>query len=335
VLTVSDVTASGVTVTWTGTGATGYTVGRDGTDSQGTGPWSQTVGPTVRSQSFTHLRPGTAYALFVQPTAGTRATVSVTTSGGSTTPTVTSTSTVTTPVTTPVTTTPVTTTPVTTTPVPGTPMPVGVPGAWVPRFTDEFSGNAIDTALWNTNEGKNQNGVTNHAANVTVSGGSAVMTLTSSSSGAMLSSGVVDNVGVNHFLLPIGGYAEARILFPGSGTTINNWPAWWLVGNGWPANGENDIAEGLGQMTVNYHSSGLNTGSTVAGTWSGAYHVYGVQRLATSTQAYYDGVLVKTWATADPGIGQALVLNLGNGFGPAVYGAASQLRVDYVRAWTR
>ena len=59
---------------------------------------------------------------------------------------------------------------------------------------------------------------------------------------------------------------HTRIYFPGDGTTIYNWPAWWTTGLAWPGNGENDIAEGLGTMTVNYHSSaGASNQGTVPG----------------------------------------------------------------------
>lgn len=229
----------------------------------------------------------------------------------------------------------ITTLPTPASPTPGsTAGPLGVPGSWTHTWGDEFAGSSVDTAKWNLNEGKVQNGVTNHATNVLVTGGSAVLSLPSSASGAMLSSGIVDGWGTNRYTLPVGGCAEARISFPGDGTTIDNWPAWWTVGNGWPRNGENDIAEGLGRMTVNYHATTLSSGWHIPGTWSNGYHVYGLHRLADRSDVYYDGVLVKSYPTADPGTGHALVLNLGNGYGPAVYGTASQMKVDYVRAYS-
>lgn len=210
---------------------------------------------------------------------------------------------------------------------------VPAPGAWTLAFSDEFNGSAIDTNKWNLNEGKRQNNVINHASNVTVSGGNAILTLASSSSGGMLTSATADNVGTNHYQFPIGGYAEARINFPGNGTAIYNWPAWWTVGNGWPQNGENDVAEGLGRLTVNYHSTSLNQNyGAIPGVWSNAFHTYGIHRKAGSVDIYYDGALVKSYRTAEPGVGHALVLNVGNGNTPA-YGTASQMKVDWVRAY--
>ena len=117
-------------------------------------------------------------------------------------------------------------------------------------------------------------------------------------------------------ILPVGGYAEARISFPGNGTAIYNWPAWWTSGPNWPAAGENDIAEGLGTLTENYHSpSGSHNPSTIPGTWSNGFHVYGLHRMASSADAYWDGQLVMSYATDDNGLPQSLILNVGNGYG--------------------
>lgn len=65
-------TASGTTatLTWTppattGSTVTGYSVGRNGYDSKGNGPWSATKSSTSRSQTFTNLKPGSTYVLSV------------------------------------------------------------------------------------------------------------------------------------------------------------------------------------------------------------------------------------------------------------------------------
>ena len=59
---------------------TGYTYGRDGTDAQGTGPWSGTAGASTRSATFNLLKPGSTYQLSVAATnaAGTGAAASAT-----------------------------------------------------------------------------------------------------------------------------------------------------------------------------------------------------------------------------------------------------------------
>lgn len=218
----------------------------------------------------------------------------------------------------------------------GSPQPVGVPGTWALKFDDEFNGTSLDTTRWKALEGYRMNNTTTRAANVSVSGGNLVLTLPSSTSGAYVSSAKYDGAGANGFLLPVGGYAEARVFMPGNDTTIYNWPAWWASGPNWPASGENDIAEVLGgKMTVNYHStSGAHNQGVIPGTWHNAFHVFGLHRKATSSDVYYDGKLVKSYPTDDNGAGESLLLNVGSTSGSnQVYGTNSQVKVDYVRAW--
>jgi hypothetical protein len=214
------------------------------------------------------------------------------------------------------------------------PQPVGVAGSWSLKFRDEFSGTSLDRSKWSPwwfKEGAKQNGVATNAANVAVAGGQLVLTLASSSSGASVTTN--PNGGATTGYDFKYGYTEARVLFPGSGSTVYNWPAWWADGQSWPADGENDIAEGLGTMTSNYHSSsGSHNQGTIPGTWSGGFHTYGLNRQPGHADVYFDGVKVKSYPTDDSGRSQYLILNVGNG-NTHVYGAASQVKVDYVRAW--
>jgi hypothetical protein len=202
----------------------------------------------------------------------------------------------------------------------------GAAGWGTPAFDEEFSGSALNTSVWDAHDGwTNQNNVTDHASNVSVTGGEAILTLVSSGSGAAIET--------KSYALPVGGFAEARVEFPGSGTTIYNWPAWWISGPNWPTDGESDIAEGLGTLTVNYHSpSGAHNQGTVPGTWSNAYHIYGISRGPSSCKVYWDGTLVKTYSTDDTGKGENLILTAGSG-NTGAYGTASEVKVDYVRAW--
>ncbi len=214
------------------------------------------------------------------------------------------------------------------------PVATGPAGNWTKVFGDEFNGTALDTTKWSPNwygEGGTMNKVGTYAANVSESNGNLNLTLASSTSGAL----VHTNYATGRYQLPIGGYVEASVYFPGStSSNCSNWPAWWASGPSWPAAGEHDIAEVLrGQLTVNYHSSsGPHNQGAVAGTWCGAYHTYGLQRLASSANVYWDGVLVKSYATDDNGTGEELILNVGNGGVNQVYGTASQVKVDWVRA---
>ena len=187
------------------------------------------------------------------------------------------------------------------TPPPTPAKPLGVGGSWTPTFADEFSGSAIDKSKWSTMEGKTMNKVVARDHNATVSDGNAVLTLPDTKNGAFISTEMVDGVGhAGGFLLPVGGYVESRVYFPGTASSLYNWPAFWCSGAAWPKAGEHDIAEVLttgtnvGGMTVNYHSpSGAHNQGVVKGTWQNDFHVYGLHRKATSADIYYDGNLVK------------------------------------------
>jgi beta-glucanase (GH16 family) len=214
----------------------------------------------------------------------------------------------------------------TTTPVTRTPQPLGAPGRWRLVFRSEFNGNSLDQAVWNAHNGwTDQNGVADSLANVTVDQGHAVLTLASAQSGA--------EIGTNSFRLKIGEFAQARIDFAGHGATIYNWPAFWTSGPDWPHGGENDIAEGFGALTVNYHSPTVtHMSGRIPGVYAGAFHVYGIYRGPDYTRVYWDGKVVGAYKTYDDGRPQTLLLTLGAG-NHVVTGAAGAMIVDYVRAW--
>ena len=205
-------------------------------------------------------------------------------------------------------------------------VPLGISGSWRLVFDDEFNGNSLNLDTWNPHSGwTNQNHVTDHLSNIAVRHGHAIFKLASPTSGA--------EIGTNSFSLKVGEYAEARIKFAGAGQTIYNWPAWWVSGPNWPAAGENDVAEGLGDLTINYHSplGGLETG-TVGGDWAGGFHTYGIYRGRGFSRVYWDGKLVRTYRTHDDGQPQMLLLTIGAA-NVIRTGAAGQMVVDYVRAW--
>ena len=204
--------------------------------------------------------------------------------------------------------------------------PVGRPGQWRIVFDDEFNGRSLDQSVWNAHDGwTDQNDVTDHLSNIRVRGGHAIFRLRSRTSGA--------EIGTSNFSLRVGEYAEARIKFAGNGQTIYNWPAWWVSGPNWPAAGENDIAEGLGSLTVNYHSpvGALETGTPI-GRWSRGFHTYGIYRGRFFSRVYWDGKLVRTYRTHDDGQPQMLLLTMGAS-NVIRTGAAGEMVVDYVRAW--
>ena len=206
------------------------------------------------------------------------------------------------------------------------PPPLGVPGHWKLVFDSEFNGSTLDRGVWNEHDGwTNQNNVTDYGANVVVKDGHAILMLSSPSAGAEISTW--------SYRLNVGDYAQARIQFAGSGSTIYNWPAWWTSGPDWPTGGENDIAEGFGNLSVNYHSPSLTERSgPIGGNWAGGFHTYGVYRGRFYSRVYWDGRVIRTYRTADDGQPQTLLLTLGAG-NQVRTGPSGAMVVDYVRAW--
>ncbi|WP_400159217.1 family 16 glycosylhydrolase [Arthrobacter sp. BPSS-3] len=219
----------------------------------------------------------------------------------------------------------------------GGPAPLGVPGNWSLAFNDDFNGAGLDTnkwaACWFAPGCGTMNKVSTSPANVSVSNGNLVLNLASATSGALVSSNPRGGAGTGYQFTT--GYVEARIKFPGNANGLYNWPAFWTTGQSWPATGENDIAEVLkAKMTVNYHStSGAQNQGGVGGNWANEYHTFGLHRMAGSSDVYFDGVKVKSYPTNDGNAPQYLVLNVGASSTNPAYGPASQVLVDYVRAW--
>ena len=234
-----------------------------------------------------------------------------------------------------------------TTTSPTSTQPVGDPlgRTWTQIFDDEFNGTSIDTSRW-AKLTWGLNNVTGTPADCTESGGYAVLALPGNGTGCDLASAPGYGAGANGYTLPIGGYVEARVWFPGPGSTptstIDNWPAVWALGvnpggSGEPG-GEIDFAEALGHLQINYHSSTANVAvATPAGNWGNSWHVYGVYRGATEDQVFWDGTLVGTVATADNGAPETIILTSGSANAccgaPVQTGAAGNVLVDWVRAW--
>jgi len=211
-------------------------------------------------------------------------------------------------------------------------------------FQDEFNGTTLDSQNWIAQDPRDMNNVITRAKNASVSGGELKLQLNQESDGTITGAVVTTQREwggpTNSYLLPVGSYVEARMFFPGSGTEdIYNWPAWWTYAEPWSESGEHDIAEGLGgDMTSNYHytanGADVSDNKGIAGVWGNAWHTYGMYRKASSADIYFDGVLVRSYATHDTGAPHALLFNIGASRSrAAVTGPACQVKVDYVRAW--
>ena len=223
--------------------------------------------------------------------------------------------------------------------------PVGDPlgRAWTEIGDDEFNGTSIDTTRWVALNGWGNNNVTSNAKNCTESGGDLILALPGDGTGCDLYSSQTYGAGVNAMSLVDGDYVEARIWFPGPGTAptteLDNWPAFWAYnGSGNWNGGENDIAEALGHMEFNYHSTDLTeSGLNPPGEWGNSWHVYGFYRAATEDEVFYDGVLVGTLPTNDNGSAEPLMFTSGASNAccgaPSVTGAAGNVLVDWVREW--
>jgi hypothetical protein len=80
-VSVSNITSTTVTLNWTTvSGATGYLVGRNGTDSKGNGPWQNVDGTNSINRTFIDLIPNTVYTFYSEPQpGGIRKSISATT----------------------------------------------------------------------------------------------------------------------------------------------------------------------------------------------------------------------------------------------------------------
>jgi hypothetical protein len=213
--------------------------------------------------------------------------------------------------------------------------PVGPTGTWTQIFEDLFDGTSLDTTKWLAVNNHTINNSNVQASNVSVSGGNCRLILPSCIDSKPSLQGWGSDPSNGPVCLSSGYCVEARINFPGSsGTSPYNWPAWWISGGSWPANGENDIWESYdgAASALNYHGpSGANNGPHPSGNWCNSFHVYTCVRNRNSTSVWWDGVLMRTVSTNDAGGPESLIINVGSG---NTSSATAVTLVDYVRVWS-
>lgn len=167
---------------------------------------------------------------------------------------------------------------------------------WKLVFSDDFSGANLNKTNWapywfsdgTLLPGSSTRG---YATNVTVNGQLNLLRI--STNGACISSNPYG--GAKSGFQFAYGYAEAQLTLPTNGSVIAQWPAWWLDGQSWPADGEIDIMEGLsGNAAWHYHYDNGAGAAAIGGnvnTIPGT-HIYGVNWYPGHLDFYYDGTLV-------------------------------------------
>ncbi|WP_319005346.1 family 16 glycosylhydrolase [Flavobacterium shii] len=213
------------------------------------------------------------------------------------------------------------------------------PTKWVNELGTGDSG-------WGNNEKQNY---TSNPTNIIVQGGSLKITAKKEASGGMAySSARIKTDGKFKFTY---GKVEVRAKLPVGGGT---WPAIWMLGqnyatNSWPACGEIDIMEQVGNSpnvihsTLHYpgHSGGDGvTGSTTIPTASSAFHIYKTVWSPDSIKFYVDDALFHSFANdASTPFNKDffLILNfaMGGNFGGIIDPSftESTLEVDYVKVY--
>lgn len=197
---------------------------------------------------------------------------------------------------------------------------------------------------WGNNEAQTY---TNSASNVVVQGGMLKITAKKEANGTYTSARIKTE-GKKQFTY---GKIEFKAKLPSGGGT---WPALWALGanyqtNPWPACGEIDVMEHVGNQQNVIHGSlhypgnsggNANTGSTTVPGASDGFHVYTVIWHQNSIKFYVDGTQYHSYNNNPASPFNAdffLIMNvaMGGNFGGAIDPAFTQstMEVDYVRVY--
>lgn len=229
-------------------------------------------------------------------------------------------------------------------------------------FSDEFDGiGTPNNSKWTYDLGTGSNGwgnnesqyYTNRADNVVVEGGFLKITAKKENfSGAQYTSARLKTQGLFDFKY---GKIEVRAKLPAGGGT---WPAIWMLGSnittvGWPACGEIDIMEHIGNDLGKIHGSihtpssfgaTQNTATKMISDASTAFHVYGLQWTSEKIDFMIDNVVFYTYNPATKNsntwpfdANQFIILNvaMGGNFGGSIDPNFTQatMEIDYVRVY--
>jgi beta-glucanase (GH16 family) len=241
------------------------------------------------------------------------------------------------------------------------PRPYGVAGTWKMTFWEGFGGKSLNLNHWRPNWlAASDRAITRpvnkreHSCydprNVSVANGSLRLKAEKRRCRAQdgstwrYASGLVES---RHDFRFTYGYAEARIYLPPNrnrskgplGSCAPNWGAFWLNGDNWPADGEIDIMECLGDnVGHSYHWSG-GSSNTIPRAWRGdmpgrgGWHTFGVDWRPGSLTYYYDGRVVGRRTTGITNKPHYIILNLG--LSGDTHQLPQTMKVSYVRVWQR
>jgi beta-glucanase (GH16 family) len=217
----------------------------------------------------------------------------------------------------------------------------------------EFDGSSLDTSVWQT--GWFGSGVTSPAdtstdescyapSNVTFpDDGTMHLNVTAISStcggdtrpytGAMVTTNPFDGRATGGFQYTYG-VLEARVYIPAAGSLIADWPGVWANGQVSPADGENDVMEGLsGNACWTFHNSSGQQGSCDY-TLDPGWHTFAADWEPGSITYYYDGVSVGAFTTGITSAPMYIVLqNSVWSDEPSDTIQADSMQVQYVRVW--
>lgn len=129
------------------------------------------------------------------------------------------------------------------------------------------------------------------------------------------------------------GVLQARVYIPAAHAHIADWPAVWADGQSWPADGEDDLMEGLdGTACFHFHDPLGHAGGCDRRLIPG-WHTFASEWLPGSVVYYYDGARVGAVFTGITAAPMYVALDNTVSGRAATASVDDSMRVQYVRVW--